>query len=73
MTLSVVGLKELAEKVDLLDIEYAQKRREAIADRNEAIIDAVEAGYPVARVARIVGVSRTRVYQILNGEDSTKQ
>lgn len=73
MSLALAGLKEYAGRIDQLDIEYAQKRREAMLDRDEAIVDAVEAGYPIAKVARVCGISRTRVYQILNGEDSTKE
>lgn len=55
--------KTLTVYVEDLDLA-ASKIRCAIEDRDEAITEALLAGVPVGVVAKAVGLSRQRVWQI---------
>lgn len=57
---AVEVLRERVAAVVAAEAELAA----AVAARDDAVRDAIEAGVPVAQIAEVGGISRMRVYQI---------
>jgi hypothetical protein len=65
-TLAMASLQEASDRVSRIRSAYEDELREAIADRDELIVDAVDAGVPITRVQKQTGLSRERIRVIRN-------
>lgn len=67
MDVSAEERERLLVMVQRAQSEWAETRAMADARRRDVIVAAIEAGVSVTDIARAVGMSRERIYQIRDG------
>jgi hypothetical protein len=70
LTLSLLrdNLVEMCDEVITHKQTYIREHREKLDERNAAIIDLMDHGYPVAALSRLTKLSRQQLYRIHSGD-----